>query len=84
MSSGAHLPHVHTVPLLGASLSFWRPKVQWGSSYNGGMGCPEGSTRLWEPRGGTDPALAVREDFLAEERGIFFSRVFEDKEKFAS
>lgn len=64
MPSGAHMPHVHILALLSASLSFQWPKVQPKGSYNGGMGYSKGSMRLWEPRKGTDPTLAVREGFL--------------------
>lgn len=72
MLSGAHMPHVQILVLLSASLTIRWPKVQSKGSSNGGMGYSEGSTRLWEPRKGTDPALAVREGFLGRVfRGTF-------------
>lgn len=40
--------------------------AQQGDYCNRRMGCSKVSMGLWEPRGGTDPALAVQEGSLGE------------------
>lgn len=58
-------PHAHTVPS-SVPASFQGPQVQQGCNCEGGTGCYEVNTGLWEPKEGLEPSSAVREGFLEE------------------